>query len=274
MTGPGRRWRRGLVVGGAVWCCLAGGVPGGDPGPAGADGAGRTGVATPVCPPDSVPVARVCLDRFEASLWRTTDAGLIVKIRQGTVTEDDLLAAGAVPKGLAAGDLEPGCQKSGAGCLDVYAVSIRDVFPAQFVTWFQAAAAARNAWKRLPTNQEWQVAALGTPDAAPCNVDFGAVGPTGANDDLPCRSDLGAVDMVGNVWEYVAEWGAASPFTCSTPALFGGDFNCLHPDTYTATPGAVIRGGSAVNAGQAGAHAVGTIPLDTGAALVGFRAIR
>ena len=273
MAGPGRRGGWGLVIGGTAWCCLMGGVPGGGPGLAGADGAGRTGVVAPVCPPDSVPVARICLDRFEASLWRTTDAGLIAKIRQGTATREDLEAAGAVPKGQAAGDLEPGCQKSGAGCLDVYAVSVRDVFPARFVTWFQAAAAARNAWKRLPTNQEWQVAALGTPDAAPCNVDIGEVLPTGTDDDLACRSDLGAVDMVGNVWEYVAEWSAAA-LSCSTPALFGGDFNCLFPDAYTATPGAVIRGGSALNAGQAGAHAVGTIPLDAGAALVGFRAVR
>ena len=41
--------------------------------------------------------------------------------------------------------------------------------PSGFFSWFQAAAAARNSFKRLPTNAEWTVAALGTPDGIPDN---------------------------------------------------------------------------------------------------------
>jgi hypothetical protein len=112
------------------------------------------------------------MDKYEASVWNLapvtnakTKAKLVASIQSGTATLAMLQSGGAVQVGLAPGDLAAaGCPVSGNGCIDVYAVSIAGVLPAGYVSWFQAAAAARNSLKRLPTNQEWQVAALGTPD--------------------------------------------------------------------------------------------------------------
>ena len=155
-----------------------------------------------LCPPDSVQSGTVCMDKYEASVWDLTGVPggtkpkLVKAIQGGTVTLADLLAAGAVQRGLALGDLAAaGCPDTGNGCVNVYAVSIPGVTPATFITWFQAAAAARNSLKRLPTNQEWQVAALGTPDGAPCNLSGPTLAVTGT---AGCVSDVGAFDMVGD----------------------------------------------------------------------------
>jgi hypothetical protein len=114
------------------------------------------------CPADSEESGLVCMDKYEASVWRVppTQTTLIAKIQKGTVKLADLTspkaeAAGVTQVGLAVGDLAAvGCPDTGNGCRDFYAVSIAGVTPAAFVTWFQAGAAARNSAKRLPTNQE------------------------------------------------------------------------------------------------------------------------
>jgi collagen triple helix repeat protein len=158
----------------------------GPQGPAGA--AGPAGPAFPsTCPQDSVLTGTTCIDKYEASVWETTNAALIASIRNGTVTSADLTAAGAVQRGVASDDYGLGCPDTGNGCLDFYAVSIPGVTPSAFLSWFQAAAAARNARKRLPSNAEWQAAALGTPDGAPCIVSAVAAGPTHRGLCLRCR---------------------------------------------------------------------------------------
>ena len=67
-----------------------------------------------------------------------------------------------------------------------------------------------NAGKRLCTNEEWNIAALGTPAGADNNdtcwtkADNSASHPTGT---LPnCVSTIGCYDMTGNVWERVSTW--------------------------------------------------------------------
>jgi hypothetical protein len=181
------------------------------------------------CPPDSVESGTLCVDKCEASVWHLLGLSsaarnqLVKQIQQGTVTLADLLGAGATQVGLAPGDLTAaGCPAMGSGCVHVYAVSIPGVMPARFITWFQAGAAARNADKRLPTNAEWQVAALGTPDtggaddeATTCNTDGDAPaeGPTPTGSRAGCVSDVGAFDMAGNLWEWVADWARRS-FGC------------------------------------------------------------
>lgn len=63
------------------------------------------------CPKDSVLSGTLCIDKYEASVWRVPDPTgankrLVNKIRRGTVTLTDLTAAGAV---------QPGGQ-GGSGC--------------------------------------------------------------------------------------------------------------------------------------------------------------
>jgi hypothetical protein len=216
------------------------------------------------CPNDSVASGTVCMDKYQASVWYVPpeEKGLINKIQKGTVELAELLAAAGVQQlGLVSGDLADfpfGCPVTGNGCVNVYAVSIQGVIPARFITWFQMAAAARNSRKRLPTNQEWQVAALGTPDQTPGAPCSGALLTTGSK--AGCVSDVGAFDMVGSNGEWVADWGglAGAPSSDSPtinsnctnwPAAFGGR-SCVGgrgplgvqlPERFL--PGALLRSG-------------------------------
>jgi hypothetical protein len=236
------------------------------------------------CTPDAVPSGNLCIDRYEASVWDVPPAStkLIKKIKKGTATLANLTAAGATQLGLAAGDLAAaGCPNTGNGCTDVYAVSIPGVTPSAFLTKFQAGAAARNSTKRLPTSQEWQDAALGTPDTGgaddgvtTCNTDNLVPGVASTGSRSACVSDVVAFDMVGNLWEWVADWVPLS--THCPPALFGtGDFNCLAGASITGGPGALIRGGSFGNVTLAGVFAVyGNAPPSLADNFLGFRAAR
>jgi formylglycine-generating enzyme required for sulfatase activity len=229
--------------------------------------------AGPVCPADAVQSGPICIDKYENSVWdlsavtsEKAKTRLIESIRAGSVTLANLTEAGAVQVGLLDGDLAShGCPTTASQCIDVYAVSIAGVTPATTINWFQAAAAARNSGKRLPTNQEWQVAAFGTPDTGgaddgvtTCNTDDpvpGRVTATGSRSG--CVSDVGAFDMVGNVWEAVADWGDIND-TCST--WISGDVSCFGGPGSTSgnpyAPGAYQRGGRSDGATANGVFAV------------------
>jgi formylglycine-generating enzyme required for sulfatase activity len=233
-------FRRYVVVG-CTAVCLAAAVP--------------AGAATLRCPPDSVKVGNICIDTYEASVWRvpnptTTNKSLVSKIQQGKATAADLTNGGATQVGLVPGDYAP-CAANGQNCVnDIYALSLPAVLPSELVTWFQAQQACTNAGKRLPSNAEWQAAVAGTPDPGPdngttdCNTNsaFKRVN-TGSRSS--CVSARGAFDMVGNVDEWVADWvphsttcGAWSPGVSPT-----GDFQCLAGAAITGEPGALTRGG-------------------------------
>ncbi len=226
------------------------------------------------CPPDSVLSGTVCMDKYEASVWLVAPAQtkLIEKIRAGKATLAEL-QAGGFQRGLASGDLAPECPADGAGCTSVYAVSIAGVTPAAFINWFQAAAAARNSRKRLPTNQEWQAAALGTPDGPPCNVSSGSVANTGSA--AGCVSDVGAFDMVGNLHEWVADWVPLSTVCPGWGGGFSDDFMCLAGASTTDGPGALFRGGDFIVGADAGVFAVagGNVP-SVANVVIGVRAAR
>ena len=239
-----------------------------------------TGAASAAtCGPDAVAAGPVCLDRYEATVWRvpnptTTNASLVTKITLGTATRTDLTAGGATR--VIARDA---CSRSGQDCAnDIYAVSLASELPSGLITWFQAQEACANAGKRLPTSAEWQVGASGTPDPGPddrvkdCNSASGAVSITGARS--ACVSALGAFDMVGNLTEWVADWLPLSP-TCTSWGGFSNDEMCLAGASETnTTPGAVVRGGTFNDGSLAGPLSVGDVPPAGSSSVIGFRCAR
>jgi hypothetical protein len=237
------------------------------------------------CGADAVLAGTVCLDRYEASVWRvpnpaTTNKALVRRIRLGRATRADLLAGGATQLGTASADYAP-CATDGQHCADhVYAVSVPAVLPAAFITWFQAQEACANAGKRLPTNAEWQIGANGTPDAgrddraSDCNTAGAGIAiNTGARSR--CVSARGVFDMVGNVGEWVADWIPLSK-ECPGWGAFSDDFMCIAGANETGSgPGALVRGGFAFGGVFAGPLAViGTIDATRAEDFIGFRCAR
>ncbi|MCC6846874.1 MAG: SUMF1/EgtB/PvdO family nonheme iron enzyme [Deltaproteobacteria bacterium] len=207
------------------------------------------------CAPDAVVSGTVCMDRYEGSVWRVSNPfgankGLVKKIQRGKATVADLAKGGATQLGVSSDDYAP-CADSGQNCLnDIYAVTLAGVPPSSRLTWFQAQAACENAAKRLPSNAEWQAAVTGTPDPGPddgvsdCNTGSTlAVALTGSR--AGCVSTRGAFDMVGNLSEWVADWGPRTTGCTSWSVTVSptGDHQCFLGAADTGDPGALVRGG-------------------------------
>jgi hypothetical protein len=85
----------------------------------------------------------LCVDRYEASVWRVPapsgiNRGLVKKITQGKATIAALTNGGATQLGTTSDDYAP-CADGGQNCTDdVYAVSLQGVAPSSRMTWFQA----------------------------------------------------------------------------------------------------------------------------------------
>jgi hypothetical protein len=224
------------------------------------------------CFADAVQVGNACVDRYEASAWETADPATIKRVQRGKVAAADQLAGVATQRGVASDDYGAGCPDSGSGCVAVFAVSIAGVSPSAFASWLQAAAACRNSGKRLATNHEWQMAALGTPDGAPCNVSSGTVVATGV---AGCVSDVGAFDMVGNLWEWVGDWVPRSTGSANWGGFSDDEMSFVGADPAPGGPGVLARGGDNANGTAAGPFAVdgGNLPT-SGESDVGFRCAR
>ena len=244
------------------------------------------------CPADSVRVGTTCIDKYEASVWQIPDPtgvnhSLVTKVQRGKATLADLTAAGATQLGCPAyhTDYPPSFPDDGNWTAPVYAVSVPGVLPSMCITWFQAEQACALANKRLPTNQEWQRAAAGTPDpgasddnATQCEVGLDGgltdVVPTGSRS--ACKSSWGAFDMIGNAHERVADWVPLSQTVCPGWDVFSADLMCLSGVNATfPAPGALMRGGDYRDGVGAGVFAVqGDISPTDKAGFIGFRCAR
>lgn len=148
------------------------------------------------CPDNMAKVGTICVDKYEASIWTN---------KNGTGKQYGIAEPGSPDE-----TFPPTFPENGNWTVPLYAVSEKGVQPARFVTWFQAQQACALSGKRLLTNAEWQMAAAGTPDPgaggdgiATCNTNTGGPMNTGSSEN--CKSSWGAYDMVGNVWEWVAD---------------------------------------------------------------------
>ena len=182
------------------------------------------------CQVGMVQSGSTCIDTFEASLWKITDAAASGSSSRARVASG---VCRATPSQVGINGVDytdAQCLFNGGGCKNIFALSMPGVIPARSINYFIAAAACRNSGKRLPSNAEWQAAALGTPDPWPqddpahqCN----SSGPTALTGSRSkCVSDVGAFDMVGNVIEFVADWGALATTGTNWDVFipgFGGD---------------------------------------------------
>ena len=188
------------------------------------------------CPPEMVNLGNFCIDKYEAS----PDTSRVI----GTAVDGDSLDRG-----------------TGTATTDIYAAqSVVGANPYANITWFDASRACHAVGKRLCTNEEWQLAALGTPDDSengandPCNLNNGFIpngataatypGGTGAHktgtatlcisDPFSDRTDDGVYDMVGNLHEWVSDWVHGNYETteetklnpvCLNTAAYGNDYS-------------------------------------------------
>jgi formylglycine-generating enzyme required for sulfatase activity len=239
----------------------------------------------PRCPPDSVAVGPVCVDKYEGSVWSipADNKELLGRVRRGRVSLEQLadggaLQLGAVPMSTCNGfEYGAGFPSTGNWTAPLYAVSVAGVPPSTCITWFQAEQACRLSGKRLIANGDWQAAASGTPDpgmnddgenTCATNSSFAAL--TGARS--ACRSVWGAYDMGGNVWEWVSEWINPLASCTNWVSAYGGDLSCMGLGAASpaptllaprelvefnpSLPGSLIRGGNFATGDRNGIFAV------------------
>ncbi len=185
------------------------------------------------------------------------------------------------------------------GCLPV---SMGGKIPWRSISQDQAVLACAKAGKRLPTNEEWYAAALGTPDKAgsweeyDCQVANNWTeqpGRTGSG--ARCQSSAGAYDMIGNVWEWVAGAVYDGKYDGKTLPesgyIQGTDGASLPLETDPNTPNdnyfrdyfwikdsgarAIARGGYWGNESEAGQYSLYVVspPADVGKG-IGFRCVK
>lgn len=121
------------------------------------------------------------------------------------------------------------------------------------------------------------MAVAGTPDSTACNVSTGSVANTGAN--AGCASNHGVNDMVGNLFEWVADWDEEPGGCDDWPAVdYGSDLTCIGSasgEASTRFPAALVRGGNFSSGSSAGPFAVSARHRPSDAtSMRGFRGAR
>ena len=217
--------------------------------------------ASALCADDAVAVGRLCVDKYQASVWSKPPGGADRGIQYGLADHD-------FP-----------CADNGQDCDGIYAASIAGTLASWTATWFQAQQACANVGKRLLTNAEWQMAVQGTPDAGPddgvsdCNTS--GSDRVGAGTRSRCHSIYGVYDMVGDLSEWVADWVPKSATTCEGWGSASDDEMCLSGvNAASPGPGALIRGGHAESLQTAGPLAVNATVSPADVFGIGFRCVR
>lgn len=172
------------------------------------------------------------IDRYEASVW--SDPG----------GSRGVLDSPTTPFGASADDYPTTFPDNGQHTAPLFALSRGGVTPSRNITWFQASEACALSGKRLPRNEEWQLAARGTVDPgqndgganARCNTWLNNIRPTGRGG--ACVSAAGAQDMIGNLVELVAEWYLA-PGATTSPVRAWGETAYNGDESYYITSGAI-----------------------------------
>lgn len=205
-----------------------------------------------------VRVGPICVDKYQGSVWSNPD---------GTGTQ----------YGAGVDNYPSTFPDNGNYTTPLYAASKAGVRPSANLTWFQAMAACALAGKRLLTNQEWQMAAMGTPDAS-CPK-FQPSAPWATDHDPLCSSAWGVVEKIWTRWEWTADWvqgGSPSWAAATTSKTHTPDYlshsaygvNQAPSPLDSAWPSAVARGGE----GQFSISLINS-PSDT-AEVIGFRCAR